>query len=84
MRQKNALVQPERRAALDGQETDKDGHGRTYMVKAGATFWSARFDARRERFEPVAREHPFTTIADFATKAAFYRRFRPKDAPLAV
>ena len=38
----------------------------------------------RERLEPVAREHPFTTIADFRSKGALYRRFRPKDAPLAV
>jgi hypothetical protein len=70
---KGALVQPERRAALDGQEMDKDGHGRTYIVKAGASGLS------RSR-----GEHPFTTIADFGTKAALYRRFRPKDAPLAV
>jgi hypothetical protein len=38
----------------------------------------------RERLEPVAGEHPFTTIADFGSKRVFYRRFRPKDAPLAV
>jgi hypothetical protein len=38
----------------------------------------------RERLEPVAREPPFTTIADFGSKGAFYRRFRPKEAPLAI
>jgi hypothetical protein len=37
-----------------------------------------------ERLELVAREHPFTTIADFGSKEALYRRFWPKDAPLAV
>jgi len=44
------------------------------MVKPGATFLIG----------PVAREHPFTTMADFGSKGALYRRFRPKDAPLAV
>jgi hypothetical protein len=38
----------------------------------------------RERLEPVAREYPFTTMADFGSKGALYRRFWPKDAPLAV
>jgi hypothetical protein len=38
----------------------------------------------RERLEPVAPEHLFTTIADFGSKGALYWRFRPKDAPLAV
>jgi hypothetical protein len=38
----------------------------------------------REWLEPVAREPPFTTIADFGSKGALCRRFRPKEAPLAV
>jgi hypothetical protein len=54
------------------------------MVKPGATFLIGLARCLRERREPVARERPFTTIADFGSKRVFYRRFRPKDAPLAV
>jgi hypothetical protein len=54
------------------------------MVKPGATFLIGLAPCLRERLEPVAREHPFTTIADFGPKGALYRPFRPKDAPLAV
>jgi hypothetical protein len=54
------------------------------MVKPGATFLIGLARCLRERLEPVAREHPFTTIADFGSKRVLYRRFRPKDAPLAV
>jgi hypothetical protein len=52
------------------------------MVKPGATIGLC--EACESGLSPVAREHPFTTIADFRSKGALYRRFRPKDAPLAV
>jgi hypothetical protein len=39
----------------------------------------------RGRPDPIAHDlPPFTTIADFGAKRAFFGPIRPKDAPLAV